>query len=218
MDKKELICFIGMRNTGKGYQSKSYIDKGYKKISLAGTLRDLLYRVINYTPSNYDEFKVSDVYIDIKSKFLGFIPYTKKLKITKGRNLLQNIGSGIKDLFDPEIWATTWYKKVLDSGCNVCCDDVRFDYEIKKALSLTKKGYKVKFVWCCYSGANFEEILSDKHESEALAQFIYLNSDKYKVKDGCEIPKKTLLKIIKDFNNEHIKNEEYEMIFNSIFK
>jgi hypothetical protein len=132
----------------------------------------------------------------------------KKKNITTGRKILQNTGSVIKEFFGEEIWANLWYNSVIESKCNIVCDDARFTYEVKKALLLTRKGYKVKFIWCCYNGANFKEILKDTHESEALSQFIYKNQDKYGLYDGCEIKHSIIKQIIK----EHEKN-----IVNSLF-
>lgn len=193
-EKKEIIVFLGLKNCGKGFNSKPYINSGYKKLSFADPLREIAYDILDYTPDkkfNYDDFKMSDIVLK-----KGFF---KKKKITTGRKILQNTGSVIKDFFGEDIWATMWYNSVLESGSNIVCDDARFTYEIEKALSLSRKGYKVKFIWCCYQGADFKEILKDSHESEALSQFIYKNQIKYGLYDACLIKHTTIKQIIKDY-------------------
>lgn len=195
-DKKEIIVFLGLKNCGKGFNAKPFIENGYKKISFADPLRDMVYDIINYIPYdgfNYDDFKMSDVVL-CKNLF-------KRKRITTGRKILQNIGSVIKKFFGEDVWATMWYNSVLSHNTNIVCDDARFTYEIEKAISLSRKGYKVKFIWCCYNGANFKEILKDNHESEAFSQFIYKNQEKYNLCDGTIINHTLLKKIIKDFNS-----------------
>lgn len=193
-EKKEIIIFLGLKNCGKGFNSKSYINSGYKKISFADPLREICYKILDFYPSNkfsYDDFKMSK--LNIKKNLF------KNKNITTGRKILQNTGSVIKDFFGKEVWANLWYNSVIESNCNIVCDDARFTYEIEKALSLSRKGYKVKFIWCCYNGANFKEILKDTHESEALSQFIYKNQDKYSLYDRCEIKHSIIKQIIKEY-------------------
>lgn len=197
INKKNLIVFLGLKNCGKDYNSQPYLEMGFKKISFADPLREMVWSILDYTPNkelNYDDFKKSDTILK-KSWF-------KKIKITTGRKILQNAGSVIKRMFGETIWADLWVKSVLDSDTDVCCTDCRFTYEVEKALSLSRKGYNVSFIWVCYGKANFDEILKDKHESELLSQFIYYNQEKYGLHDLCEIKPKVLKQIISDFKNE----------------
>ena len=106
-----------------------------------------------------------------------------------------------KELFGENYWTNIWYKKVLEYDGNVVVTDVRFPYEINKILKLKKQGYNVTFIWCQYENADWNKIMQDKHESEALSQFIYLHSCKYKLHDGSIIDDKTIKRIIKDFMN-----------------
>lgn len=206
-NNKHLVVFLGVKTSGKDWNAKPYLEMGYKKISFADPLRNMLWEILGFAPNekiSYSDFK--NVSFDIWTKktgrntldLLNLLP--EKTNISSIRKMLQNLGSVMKKMFGQEYWAKLWYDNVLQADCNVVCTDCRFEYEIKKALSLSKKGYEVKFVWCCYSGANFKEILKDKHESEALAQYIYWNQDKYKLCDGCYISIETLKKIMKDFS------------------
>lgn len=204
-NKKNLICFIGLKQTGKGYNSEFYIQKGFLKISLADPLRDMLWNIIGFGPTKeipYNEYKKCILTTEIKTKKFGFIPWLEEIKITTIRNMMQNLGSVMKKYFGQDFWSNLWAKNVLDANCDVVCDDIRFTYEVKKALSFKRKGYDVRFIWVCYDKANFKEILKDSHESEALAQYIYYNQDKYNLHDLCEIKEKTLKQIIEDFEKD----------------
>lgn len=199
-NKKNLIVFMGLKNCGKDYNSQPYLDMGFKRVSFADTLRDMVWSMLDYIPNKkftYDDFKKADV-IFKKSLF-------KNNKITTGRKILQNAGSVIKKMFGETIWADLWAKNVLESEQNVVCTDCRFVYEVKKALSLSRKGYDVSFIWVCYEKANFRYILKDKHESETLSQFIYYNQDKYGLYDLCVIKPKVLKQILSDFEQQQIE-------------
>lgn len=189
----ELICFLGTKRSGKDYNAQKYIDIGYTKMALADSLRDMLWGILGWTPTaqQYNQRKESSLW------FLDGV--LKFVKVTSIRKMLQNLGSFMRDNVDKNFWANIWYNKILDSNKNIVCTDVRYPNEIKKAISLSKKGYNVMFIWCCYEGANYAEILKDTHESESLAQFLYRNQDKYRLYDGCRINDRILKRILKDY-------------------
>lgn len=192
--EKNLICFLGTKRSGKDYQSQKFIDLGYKKVALADSLRNMLWDILGWTPTNSQYEKCKATYMYLPEGIINFI------KTTTIRKMLQNLGSYMRNNFGENYWVNRWCEEVLKYGDNVVCTDVRYPNEIKKALSLSKKGYNVEFVWCAYECANYTEILKDTHESEALAQFLYLNKDKYKLYDGCKINTTVLKKILKDYN------------------
>lgn len=200
-NKKDLVIFIGCKNFGKNWNARPYIASGYKEIAFADSLREMLWSILGFEPKEdftYDDMKKSMLFsYKIKRKFKIF---KQKIEVATFRALLQNLGSTMKQMFGDNFWTNIWYKKVLASDCNVVTTDIRFPNEIKKALTLAKKGYNVKFIWCCYSGANFVEILKDTHESEQLAQYIYWNQDEYKLYDGCPIDIDVINKILKDYS------------------
>lgn len=203
INKKNLIVFLGLKNCGKNYNSQPYLDMGFKNVSFADPLREMVWDILDYTPNKaltYDEFKKSDTILRKPNKFWNL--FAKKIVVTTGRKILQNAGSVIKSMFGETIWADLWSKSVLESEQNVVCTDCRFTYEVSKALSLSRKGYNVSFIWVCYEKANFNEILKDKHESEALSQYIYYNQEKYGLHDLCEIKPKVLKQIISDFEQQ----------------
>lgn len=201
MIKKEVVCMLGLKTCGKDYNAQRYIKDGYKKIALADPLREILWSVLGYMPDNYQEFKTCDIKATHKTTLYKIFGLTETFKITTVRKMLQNTGSVFKRLFGQDFWADMWKKAVLNSSKNVVCTDVRFDYEVKKALSLTRSGCKVKFIWCCYKNADFDEILKDYHESEKFNQFLYCNRNKYGLQDGCIISHKTMRQILKDYNS-----------------
>lgn len=205
---KNIICFLGCKGTGKDYNSELCIKHGYIKMAFADPLREIAWKILGYTPDtknnlSYADFKNCILTSEKPSKLFKFIPWYNSFVITSVRKILQNIGSVFKELFGETYWSNLWYKRVLDSNVdNIVCTDARFTYEIKKVLSLVKKGYAIKFVWCQYENANWKDILKDKHESEALAQFIYFNRDKYNLYDGCIIGHDLIRKIIKEFEKQ----------------
>lgn len=203
-EKKQLKIFLGMKTTGKDYTAKEYLENGYKKIAFANPLREMLWSILGWEPKSteeYNELKETPLTTEKMTKIFGFIPNFETKKITTIRKMLQNLGSEMKNKFGETYWANLWCQEVLNSNCNIVCTDARFTYELKKALSLTKKGYKVEFIWCCYNKADFISILKDTHESEALAQYIYWHQSNYNLSDGCKISHATLQKIIKDYEN-----------------
>lgn len=202
MIKKEVVCMLGLKTCGKDYNAQYFIEKlGFKKIALADPLRQTLWNILGYKPDDYQEFKNCDIKATHKTTLCKFIGLTETFKISTVRKLLQNTGSEFKRLFGQDFWANKWKEAVLNSSKDVVCTDVRFDYEVEKALSLTRSGCKVKFIWCCYKNANFDEILKDNHESERFNQFLYYNRNKYGLQDGCTITHKTMRQILKDYNS-----------------
>ena len=201
---KQIVALLGLATTGKDYNSKPFINIGFKKIAFADSLRKVLWDILGYTPDGdnipYNEFKKCEFKVK-KSLF-------KTESITTIRKMLQNTGSVFKELFGQNYWTNRWVKDVLESGYNrIVVTDTRFDYEIKKIISLKKKGYKVNFIWCQYEGADYNKLLSDNHESEALAQFMYKNRELYGLYDACTINEINMLKILKDFNKHDNKKE-----------
>lgn len=191
---------LGLKTCGKDYNAQSYIKDGYKKIALADPLREILWSILGYMPNNYQEFKTCDVKATHKTTLCKIFGLTETFKITTVRKMLQNTGSVFKRLFGQDFWADMWKKAVLNSSENIVCTDVRFDYEVKKALSLTRSGCKIKFIWCCYKNADFDEILKDNHESERFNQFLYYNRNRYGLQDGYTISHKTMRQMLKDYN------------------
>lgn len=203
-DKKQLIAFMGLKQTGKDYNSQPYIKLGFKKIALADPLREMAWNILGYNPDlqgniPYNEFKNNILFTKENKKILN-IPHTKEVEITSIRKILQNLGTECKKLFGEDYWCNQWYISVINSESNVVVTDIRFPNEINTVLKLKDADYDVSFVWCQYEGADYKNILKDCHESEMLNQFIYCNRLKYGLHDGSIIDEKTMKAILEDFS------------------
>ena len=86
MDEKQKInVFLGLMGSGKDQRASFYIKNfKYEQIAFADTLRDILWSILGYTPSNYEQFKKSNIK-------LGWFK-----NISTGRKLLQNLGSTLR--------------------------------------------------------------------------------------------------------------------------
>lgn len=196
-NKKELVAVLGLYGSGKSYITKPYTRQGFTKMSFADPLREIAFKILGYTGKilNYDEFKKSS--LNLKKNLF------KKEKLNTGRQVLQQTGSVIKDLFGQTVWADLLTKSVLDNKQNVIIDDVRFDYEVQSILKLKRHGYKVTFIWACYEKNDYTNALKDEHESEKLAQFMYLNQDKYNLQDTHDIPHSVIKNILSDLKKQN---------------
>lgn len=186
MSQPHLICYLGRNTSGKSYRANQLVEtQNYVKVSMADALRELAWKTLGRVPEDYDKFKDNDI-----DSYYGLT----------GRDFLQNLGQGAKDIFGEDIWVKQWegkVNKVLSYeehaphyedgrfGCAiitkypemVATDDIRFPIEVESAHKLG-----ATFVWCDYQKGNYQ---IEEHSSEALANRI-LASGKYQ--DGDEIP------------------------------
>lgn len=188
-----LICFLGRNGSGKTYQSNQLVKKGYTKISLADPVRELAWRTLNWRPENeiwYQEFK-NDFITLIRNEMYGE-PWAD---FGTGRQYLQNLAEGCKEMFGDDFWVKQWDKKVKQNlgeyeieeyegqaigmhypDGKIVTDDIRFPIEIESAHKLG-----ATFIWCDYKNGEYEP---NDHVSEALANKILASG---KFKDGEEI-------------------------------
>lgn len=184
MENQKVKVFLGLMGSGKDYNAEPFIQAGYKHVAFADALRNILYETLGYRPENYEKFKISDVR-------LGFLR-----KISTGRKLLQNLGTALRKYIDKDIWVNTLIKNIVNTP-KVVITDCRFDNEVSKLIKYAEKtGCDISFVWCCYKSKKYEQGLKEKHESEALAQYITNNCD---FKDQEEISINDLKYIIKEY-------------------
>lgn len=190
MEKKQKIyVFLGLMGSGKNYRAEVFVDRGYNQFAFADTLRDILWSILGYTPSDYEKFKKSDVK-------LGWFK-----NITTGRKLLQNLGSTLRRFIGDDVWVNILLKKIMDEP-TVVITDCRYDNEVSKLLKYAEKaGADITFIWCCYPSDKYKQGLKEKHESEALAQFI---TQKYNYNDGDTIPNKNMKSIVTAFRKQKL--------------
>ena len=156
----DLVCFIGCMGSGKDYQSKILIDKGYKLIDFGDSLREMAWDILGWEPKDdeeYDEFKKSNI-----------ISGDGLIQRLSGRQFLQNLGTqAIRKRF-PDFWVELWKKKVqaeMEKGNSVVCADARFIKEVEAAISASPDA---KIIFCNYKSDRYN--YTDKHETEQLAQ------------------------------------------------
>lgn len=165
-----LICYLGRNGSGKSYRANQLVkDQNYIKVSMADALRELAWKSLGWRPEGeeqYEEFKHSYYQLHGWDCF-------------SGRQYLQNLGQGCKDLFGEDFWVKQWrktYSEYRNNNQLVVVDDLRFESEIIEA-----DWHDATFLWCDYQKGNYP---LEEHVSEALANKI-LASGKYK--DGDEI-------------------------------
>lgn len=182
--QQKIRVFLGLMGSGKDYSAYKYIKTGYKHMAFADALRNILYETLGYKPENYEKFKTSSVR-------LGFFK-----KISTGRKLLQNLGTALRKYIDKDIWVNTLIKNIVGIE-KVVITDCRFDNEVSKLIKYAETAESdIKFIWCCYHSKKYEQGLNEKHESEALAQYITNN---YNFKDQEILDIKLLKEIIVNY-------------------
>lgn len=115
MSQNHIICFLGRNGSGKTYQSNQLVKKGYTKISLADPVRELAWKTLDYYPeteSDYNIFKNS--FLVLSQTWDRKIFNNLGLAIT-GRQYLQNLGQGAKDLFGEDFWVKAWEEKIKEN-------------------------------------------------------------------------------------------------------
>lgn len=125
MSQNHIICFLGRNGSGKTYQSNQLVKKGYTKISLADPVRELAWKSLGWRPENtgeYNSFKECSVSV-IKPNFFWYLMGTDDMIAAKanftseitGRQYLQNLGEGAKDLFGEDFWVKAWEEKIKEN-------------------------------------------------------------------------------------------------------
>lgn len=193
-EKQKINVFLGLMGSGKDYRASFYIKNfKYEQVAFADTLRDILWSILGYTPSNYEQFKKSNIK-------LGWFK-----NISTGRKLLQNLGSTLRMFIGDDVWVNILLKKIIDKP-RVVITDCRYDNEASKLVTFAEKtDADITFTWCCYPSDKYKQGLTEKHESEALAQFITKN---YNYKDGEIISSKDIKAIVKAFRKQKlVKNK-----------
>ena len=88
----------------------------------------------------------------------------------------------------------------------VVITDCRYDNEVSKLLKYAEKASaNIDFIWCCYPSDKYKQGLKEKHESEALAQFI---TQEYYYNDGDNIPNKDMKSIVSRFRKARLSKKK----------
>lgn len=161
MNKKDIqiIGFCGAIGSGKDYQSSLFVQQGYTKIAFADPLRSLIWSLLKWEPRDDREYSM------FKETFFNSLP--KKIPSFNGRDVLENLGEGAKNLFGKTIWVDAWEKILLqlytEHGINrFTVSDVRFKQEILRLFE-----YDAKIIFCNYHSNRYT--LNKNSPSQTLA-------------------------------------------------
>lgn len=194
----ELICFIGCIGSGKDYQAKKLVKKGYTQINFADSLREMAWDILGWTPANeeeYEAFKNYSIFLNpsfftTPNRDSGHMLIGSCTAFT-GRQFLQNLGSTLRKR-DSYFWVALWADKVYSNlPQNAVCSDLRYSNELKAACIFD---ITVKFIFCDYKSDRYN--CTDTDKTEKLAQRIL--ADGYN--DGDELPEGYIRKLIMEEN------------------
>lgn len=118
-----IIGIAGYKGSGKDTAGSVLIDKyGFEKISFAAPMKDLVAQMFNI-----DRFMLEGS--DCKMRALREDPKFGAYGMS-GRKLLQEIGTGLRDIVSPNIWVDMALKNCIDDE-NYVITDVRFPNEVE---------------------------------------------------------------------------------------
>ena len=120
MSQHHLICYLGRNSSGKSFRANQLVEtQNYVKVSMADALRELAWKTLGWKPKcevEYNMFKIQYLTEKVKWKSDG-INGKQKGTINEnvtGRQYLQNLGQGAKDLFGEDFWVKQWEKTIED--------------------------------------------------------------------------------------------------------
>ena len=185
--------FVGVQGAGKTYNANKLVqEEGFVNVSFADCLRNMAWKILNWTPENAEQY-------DLFKKGLIAIPNFGRID---GRKFLQILGDSMRQV-DSEFWVKQWRNTVEDyismGYDKICCDDIRYPNELLMLFSYNWKAeVKVKFV--DYHSERYD--CNNEHISEKMAQTLLKMG--YKADDI--ITKSTITdvmaEIIKEVDNE----------------
>jgi hypothetical protein len=161
MNKKEIeiISFCGPIGSGKDYQSELLVKQKYTKIAFADPLRKLIWDTLDWKPAGELEYSL------FKETYFNALP--KKIPAFTGRDILQNLGEGAKNLFGKTCWVNAWEELlqneyIKNNTKQFVVSDVRFKQEILRLFE-----YNTKIIFCNYKSSRY--YVKNNTSSEALA-------------------------------------------------
>lgn len=135
------IAISGLQRSGKGTFASCLVrDFGFRTHKMAGPLKDMtaaMLRVVGYSEGTIHRAIEGDLKMVELPGLDGRTP----------RRVMQVIGSEFRMLFNPDVWRALFVAKVsrdLESGHNVCCDDIRFPEEMTMSRDMGALAYKVR--------------------------------------------------------------------------
>lgn len=199
--KQKNVYFVGVRGAGKDYRATQLQQQGYVKLSFADPVREITYMIVGLaepvSPELYEDLKKNyEVVLRKKGS-------KKPLSVVSFRNLLINVGDGLREKVDPFIWIKLLSKKekeLNDLEILTTVSDFRYPNE-----GLHGKRNK-KFIFCNYKSDRYE--IGDGDSEWMANRLLQLGYE-----DGEEIP----YQIIKDLQEEFTEMK-IQRIFNEAGK
>jgi len=187
--KGKIYGFVGVIGSGKSYRANQVIEETRKEKNGCVVMGDFsegirrfamvvlagLSRPINILSNEYSDWK--------NTEFEVPLPYSDQKSITlSGRQILKNVGEGLKEVLGPDIWAR-WTENDIISTLNhisigmtkeqgdaikIVFGSVRFPIEAKVLFDLAAKmDREVEIIFCDYKSSVYELF---PHVSEKFAQ------------------------------------------------
>lgn len=186
---REIIAFVGRAGSGKDFQANLLVERGFKKVSFADSLREIVRSCLGIKKERFIQ-----KYDDYKNTYL-FENQTL-------RNMLEDVGTTLRsynDKFFIEAVINTIYDDKLINE-NICISDLRY---INEYMTLSEKaieeGDSFKCIFCDYHSPRYQS--DNNHNSAWLSNLLV----KLKYKDLQEVKVEEIKEIVDfygDYNNE----------------
>jgi hypothetical protein len=181
----DLVVFIGVQGSGKGYQCGVLKKENYVQVDFADELRGIAWDTLGWCPRpecfdrDYEWFKklrldyihLIHTHSDEELDWYFQVKQEHDIKedgfIMTGRLFLLNLGTPAIRSRHPDFWINSWNYKVmrlLNEKYRVCTSDCRFLNELIICHELG-----ARFIFCNYKSERYNSEYI--HESEKLAQF-----------------------------------------------
>lgn len=204
-----VIGLSGRKRSGKSELSKICKNNGFKILSFAGELKDLICELLKCDRLFLEENKENSINIIITNEHVNIIskrievdydvlfPLLSDYRFEKIRDLLQYLGTNIIRKFKSE-WHINEIRKKIKKDENYCFDDCRFKNE-KKFIEEELNG----ICWFIIKNNNFD---ISNHESEISLKWIDFDEiliNKYTI----DILRKKWYNYINSLKNDKIRDK-----------
>ena len=182
---KEIVAFIGRAGSGKDYQCKLLVDKGYKQLAFADALRKIAFNVLGLT---YEEGMAQ--YDFLKENACLMVATETRGQSFNFRRFLELLGTqGIRK-YDNDFWCKCLIKDLINNPWDkICISDMRFTNEYDYLYEFAKNNnYNYKVIFCDYHSDRYQE--NNFHESAKMGNWFATHN----YKDLQEITKEDIEK------------------------
>lgn len=168
---REIIAFVGRAGSGKDFQSNLLVDRGFKKVSFADPLREVIRNCLGMKKErfiqNYENYKNTYLF---ENQTL--------------RNMLENTGSSLR-IYDGQFFVRALINTIYKDNYrdeNICISDLRYINEYTAlAMKAVEEGDSFKCIFCDYHSPRYQA--ENNHSSAWLSNLLV----KLKYKDLQEV-------------------------------